>query len=243
MRAALATLTRLPVGAVEGTGVAAFGIVGALVGLAGVPTLLVLDGPLAPLGAILAVAAMALVTGALHLDGLADTADALMAPDPAHAERARKDPSLGVAGGIALATVVALDVTALTLISSALGGLVSGIVCVVAGACSRVIAVGIAWALRNRRSDGWGGDFARAVSLPALAVAVLTAAVIVALAAAWSGSVITTGALAGSVLGFGAAAWIVHARRQLDGDGLGAAVELTMSAVLVVTAVAAYRLS
>jgi adenosylcobinamide-GDP ribazoletransferase len=241
MRAALATLTRLPVRSVEGTGVAAFGIVGAIVGLAAVPSLIVLDGSLAPLGAILAVAAMAVITGALHLDGLADTADALMAPDPAHAERARKDPRLGVAGGIALVTVLGLDVAALALLSSAGGGFVAGLVCVVGGACSRVVAVAIPWAWCDRASDGWGGAFARGVGLPGLAVGGLTAATLVVLAAVAIGPLVAVGVLAGSGVGAGAAVWVIRARRQLDGDGLGAAVELTMTAVLVAAAVAAIR--
>jgi adenosylcobinamide-GDP ribazoletransferase len=242
MRAALSTLTRVPVGVVDGTGVAAFGIVGGVVGLAGALPMIALDGALAPVGAILAVAAMALVTGALHLDGLADTADALMAPDPAHAERARKDPSLGVAGGLVLIAVLALDVTALVLLAGARSGLVAGLTCVAAAACSRVIVVAVAWLARGRANDGWGGAFARSIRLPALMVAGLSTAVLVGLVAALVSPVVGVGAASGSALGLVVSGLVIRARRQLDGDGLGATVELTMAAILLATTIAADRI-
>ena len=74
----------------------------------------VLLGPSEPLlAAIAAIAVMALASGALHLDGLADTADALLAPDRARAEQARKDPAIGPGGAVALVLVLAAQVAAL----------------------------------------------------------------------------------------------------------------------------------
>src|SRR6266853_580866 len=89
--AALALLTRLPVRPRNGlaSGAAAFPVVGAVVGVAGLVPL-ILGAAVEPvLASLLAIAAMTALTGALHLDGLADTADALLAPDPTTAERAR----------------------------------------------------------------------------------------------------------------------------------------------------------
>ena len=87
MRAALGLLTRLPVHPTDArvSGAAAFPLAGTLVGLAGVVPLIPLATNEPLLGSLLAIAAMTVLTGALHLDGLADTADALMAPDPTQA--------------------------------------------------------------------------------------------------------------------------------------------------------------
>src|SRR5688500_7621088 len=78
--AALAFLTRVPVRAVDSrTGAAAFGLIGALMGVAACWPMVVFGPSLALVAAVLCVATLALVSGALHLDGLADTADALAA--------------------------------------------------------------------------------------------------------------------------------------------------------------------
>ncbi|HEY7737160.1 MAG TPA: adenosylcobinamide-GDP ribazoletransferase [Candidatus Limnocylindrales bacterium] len=240
MRAALATLTRFPVGGTIGTepGAAWFAVVGALVGVTGLVGLEVAR-PLPLLGALLAVGAMAIVTGGLHLDGLADTADALVAPDPATADRARKDPALGVAGGAALWMVLALEVVGLWSVSLGAGAFAAGIVCVTAGACSRAVAVAVARSARNRASDGWGGRFAREVTGRAAGVAAIAALGIVALATLATTPSIAAGALIGTAVGVTLGLWLVRARRQLDGDGLGAIVELTFCAIVVATALAA----
>jgi adenosylcobinamide-GDP ribazoletransferase len=114
-RAAVAFLTRLPVGGRELTGAGLsraalwFPAVGLLVGglMAGTRALanLVLDP--AP-ATVLALLAAILVTGGLHEDGLADAADAM----GAHATRDRKlailrDPRVGTYGALALIFAVA----------------------------------------------------------------------------------------------------------------------------------------
>ncbi len=111
LRAATTMLTRLPIRGDNGerTGAAAFGIVGGLIGLAGLIPLVGLGIAVPPIAAILAVAAITVVSGAVHLDGLADTADALMAVGPDGAERARTDPSVGVGGVVAIVLVLAVD--------------------------------------------------------------------------------------------------------------------------------------
>ena len=115
IRAALSMLTRIPVGAADDddTGAAAYGLVGALVGaIAAIPVAL-LAGAAPTLAAIVAVGTLAIVSGGLHLDGLADTADALLAPDRIRAEAARKDPAVGSGGVVALVLVLAAQVAAL----------------------------------------------------------------------------------------------------------------------------------
>src|SRR3954465_10897282 len=83
--AAIAFLTRLPVGRLVdldgddvGRGAPLFPLVGAALGAAVAGLAILLNGPLPALpSAAVAVAVGTLLTGALHLDALADTADAL----------------------------------------------------------------------------------------------------------------------------------------------------------------------
>ena len=242
IRAALALLTRLPVGPTDdmASGAAAFPVVGVLVGLAGaVP--IVLGGTLEPtVASLLAVAAMALVTGALHLDGLADTADALVAPGPIAAERARKDPAVGPGGVVSLILVLGTEVAALSSLVGSAGALTAGAALVVVAVVGRTLPV-VAAVLAGSRVEatGFGGWFAARVgrgdAIVAVVVAVLvTAGLVVATGSPW----LALGAFIGSGAGLAIAGAIVAGRRQLDGDGLGAIVELTVAATLVATAFA-----
>ena len=242
--AAVTMLTRLPIrgNAGTGTGAAAFGIVGALLGLVGMIPLIALGAVTAPVAAILAVALIAIVSGAVHLDGLADTADALMAVGPDGAERARTDPSVGVGGVIALIIVLGADVTSLALVTIDAGALVAGIVCVLAGTVSRVVPV----VLARRNGDqatttGLGAWFAARVTARSVWTAVGSALLVLLVAglALGGNAAVTVGAagvlggLGGLVLGAG----LVRARRQLDGDVLGATVELSFALTVIVAAV------
>jgi adenosylcobinamide-GDP ribazoletransferase len=102
--AAVAFLTRVPVGrwiALDGAdvarGAALFPVVGAGVGALGglVAAGLERSSPPFVAGAV-GIAACALVTGALHLDALADTADALGGVDRARALLIMRDPGGGL---------------------------------------------------------------------------------------------------------------------------------------------------
>jgi adenosylcobinamide-GDP ribazoletransferase len=63
--------------------------------------------------AVLAVTATALVTGAFHEDGLADTSDALGPHDRARALEVMRDSRIGTFGAVALWAMLTLKVTAL----------------------------------------------------------------------------------------------------------------------------------
>jgi adenosylcobinamide-GDP ribazoletransferase len=239
IRAALALLTRLPIPArVAGSsaGVAAFGIVGLLLGAAAALPVLALPG--APLvGAVLAVAILAILTGALHLDGLADTADALAAPDPGRAEVARKDPRIGAAGAVAVVLVVLLDVAAIAAISDRAGPVTAGLAVVTASALARGLVPVVARLAGVRvRPDGAGHWFAAASTRPATAAAVAVALAAAGVAAALAASppilVGTAGAVA---LVPAVGAWLRARRGALDGDLLGAVVELGAAVMLVTT--------
>jgi adenosylcobinamide-GDP ribazoletransferase len=92
-----------------------FPLIGVLVGLAVGGVWWLADRAWAPLvAAAVAVGTDAVLTGGLHLDGLADTADGLLAPmDREQRLRVLRDPAIGAFGGVALATVLLLRVAAL----------------------------------------------------------------------------------------------------------------------------------
>ncbi len=251
VRSALGLLTRIPIGSVvaDRPGAAAFGIVGAAVGGVAAIPLVLLGGPAGEpwLGAIAAVAMMALTTGALHLDGLADTADALLARDPAAAERARKDPAIGSGGAIALILVLGAETAALASLAGS-GPAIAGAALVAVAAVSRVVPV-VASRLLPASGDtaGLAGWFRDRISTGEVVVAVVTAALVVVGAgtltaaalegpAAWP---IVAGATAGLVLGLAAGAAIGAMRGGLDGDALGAAIEVSMVIGLAAAAVTA----
>jgi adenosylcobinamide-GDP ribazoletransferase len=127
VRAAVAFLTRLPVGATELTAArlskaaAWFPAVGLLVGgvMAGTRALTNLALDAAP-ATVLALVAAVLVTGALHEDGLADAADAM----GAHATRERKlailrDSRVGAYGALALIFALAFAIATLAALDDA----------------------------------------------------------------------------------------------------------------------------
>lgn len=246
---AIGLLTRVPVRFADPDrpGTAAFGIVGAGVGLLGAIPLVMLGGLAEPwLAAIGALAAMVVTTGALHLDGLADTADALLARDREAADRARKDPAAGSGGVIALVLALTAEIAALASLIVTTGPGVSALVLVAIASTSRVVPV-VAVLVRAPGDIGLAGWFAARVSPADAVLAVATAGLVVlaaaaavlGLAAPGSAWVVVAGAASALLVGLLVTAAIIGARGGLDGDGLGAAIELSMVAGLVAAAVVA----
>src|SRR4249919_1223005 len=162
--AAVAFLTRVPVarlvaldGADVARGAALFPLVGAAIGAAVGGTAYGFARVVPPLVAAgIALAVGALLTGALHLDGLADTADALGASSHDRALEIMRDHATGAYG----ATAIALD---LLVKGSALGGLAGQraviAYAIAAGALSRAVPVALGYALASVREDGAGAAF------------------------------------------------------------------------------------
>ena len=249
LRAAIAMLTRLPVGAVvDGRpGAAAFPLVGLGIGVAAAIPVAILGAAEPVLAGIAAVALMALASGALHLDAVADTADALMAPDPERAEAARRDPRIGSGGVVALILVVGAEVAAIASLAGSVAPVVAAATVVVAATVARVVPVVVVapWIGRASRSAGADGDvrhstsdwFAAQVGRGDAVVALAVSVVVVA--AAWfltSAPVVALGAVAGGIFGLLMALAIRSLRGRWDGDALGAAIELTGLTILVVSA-------
>jgi adenosylcobinamide-GDP ribazoletransferase len=241
VRAAFGLLTRLPVRVTEATGpgAAAFPLVGAVVGLVAAVPLVLLDLVGEPvLGAIAGVGLLAAVSGGLHLDGLADTADALIAPDAAGAERARHDPAVGPGGAVTLLLVLGAQVAALASVGTSSGALIVGAGLVAAGAVSRWLPVLAVATLHGRVArDGLGAWFGARVSAGDVLAGGVTAAIVVGLGAVLAGWPIGLAGLGGAAIGLAGTALIGGARGRLDGDGLGTSVEITMTATLVLLAV------
>lgn len=191
------------------------------------------------IAAVLAVAALAVLTRGLHLDGLADTADGLGSnKDPAGALAVMKASDIGPFGVITLIVALLLQV-------AAVGALVSGgpdhhavAILALAGATARVPVV---WACRS------GMPSARADGLGALVAGTLPGAA----AWVWAGTALWVGAVSGVLTDVGALRAVVavalallaagalleHCRRRfggMTGDVLGALVETAMTVALVV---------
>lgn len=192
------------------------------------------------LAATLAVIVLALLTGGLHLDGLADTADGLGSRRPgAEALAIMRRPDVGPMGVAALTLILLVQVTALAAVRP---GWPAAAAVVLAAATSRVAAVTAAGTtVRSARPDGFGALVAATTSRRAR-----TGAIVVLLAAAGAGAGAAGGPgqaarwLAAALAGL-LAAWLLRriATRRLGGmtgDVFGALIEVSTAAVLLVLA-------
>lgn len=190
-------------------------------------------GPLAV--AAVAVGVLALGSRALHLDGLADTADGLTASyDRDRALAVMRTGDVGPAGAVALVIVLGAQVAALASLATSTGGacLAGVLVCVSRIALPLLAVEGV----RAARPEGLGATVAGSVP-PSIAVAVVAAAASVTAAA----TSLTGGNPAQGLAALAVAVLVVVAlgyrcvRRLggITGDVLGAGVELALAALLV----------
>ena len=159
LRAAMSFLTVLPVANADGSpgerlGRAYFPAIGALVGLAAAAVFVVTSAIATPLlAAAAAVATLSALTGAIHLDGLADSADGLLARgDVARRLEVMRDPRLGSYGVTAIVLVLVLEVAALSSMSPARA--IAALV--IAGALSRLATLSVLVFTPYVRSTGLG---------------------------------------------------------------------------------------
>ena len=243
LRLAFGLLTVLPAGSVAAdrrsarTAVLAAPLVGLVLGglawAAGALLDLLGTDPL--LSAVAAVGALAVLTRALHLDGLADLADGLGSSRPTEqALEVMRRSDAGPFGVVTLGLVLLAQVAAL---AQAWAAGLGAPALLVSAATARLA---LPWACRTgvpaARPDGLGALVAGTVPLPAAAAVTIAGAL---LAAAY-------GALSGDALGYGAAvlagvgAAVLLLRRAVarlggvTGDVLGALVETAATASLVV---------
>jgi len=252
LRTALGLFTVIPVKAGPGIGrddaaraVLWLPVVGALLAVPAGGVLLAVQAggqatPRRLLAAALALGVLALLTGGLHLDGLADTVDGLGSRRPrdeALAIMRRSD--VGPFGVAALLFVILIQVAALATISPRWPSVAALAAAVVTGRVAVVLATGPGSAAA--RPDGFGALVAGATAAPARVAAGVALIAVVGAAAAlgwgWPGAVRGVAAVAAGLL----AAGLLRraAKRRLGGmtgDVFGALIEVSTTTVLLVLA-------
>jgi adenosylcobinamide-GDP ribazoletransferase len=235
LAAATAFLTRVPVGRlveVDGRAVARaaplYPLIGAAVGALAGAVVDVLAGPLpAWTAATTGVGLAVLLTGGMHLDALADTADALGGTTRERRLEIMRDHAIGSFGVVALVLVLVLEISLLAELGARDLALVSF---AAAGALSRWSALPIAFALPYTRDEGQGRSLTTGISLVAVLLGLAVAAAIATITLG-SGAAAALGGAAGIALVLG-----LFYRRWLGGitgDALGAATALAQTACLI----------
>jgi adenosylcobinamide-GDP ribazoletransferase len=198
-----------------------FPLVGALVGL-GLATLdaLLVSVFSLPLRCGLVIAAMAAITGALHLDGVIDTFDGIFAGGGTEQRLAiMRDPRAGAFGVVAVVTLLLLQYTALI----SLEGTIRTVALVLGPCFGRWAIVQATSCFDYARPSGLGRDFTNALTpRHAMLAWVLTAVI------AWAASGTVGLAMFGLVLVVvhAAAAWMASRLGGLTGDTYGTLCEL-----------------
>ncbi|HYJ69712.1 MAG TPA: adenosylcobinamide-GDP ribazoletransferase [Nocardioidaceae bacterium] len=237
IRLAIGFLTRIPVGRVADASLTAsaayFPLVGGLVGVIGLAFWwlgAVTLGPLA--GAVVGVLATVVVTGALHEDGLADTADGLWGGATSKRRLAiMRDSRIGTYGVIAISGDLLLRIALLAPIDS------DNVV-----TAARILVVGHVWGLvaplvlaatlPPARTDGQGVRLGAPTAAGSAIAAVTVAAVTIGLVGQWAPIVMAAAAVALTGV------WRLALRRigGVTGDIHGAGVVVTNLAVAIVVA-------
>ncbi len=237
--AAFSFLTVLPFGRLvklDGRDVARgsvlFPVVGAAIGALTGGIAFGLADRLSPLlAAALAVAVGVMVTGALHLDGLADCADGFGGRTPADRLRIMRDHTIGTYGGSALLLDLLIRVCAVATVARTRDAVLFSIA---AGALSRVGGPLLSiWLPYAQAQPGAGEALNSHPSQPRAAAALVVAAVIAFLAIPSTGNYAAAIATAGVLIGV--VGWTARQRLGgVTGDVMGATSELIELAVLVV---------
>ncbi|MGH3713462.1 MAG: adenosylcobinamide-GDP ribazoletransferase [Micromonosporaceae bacterium] len=245
VRLALTTFTVAPIraGAVDrrtaGIAMSLAPLVGALLGAlaAGVALLLTLVGTPPLLAAVVVVAAGVLATRALHLDGLADTLDALGSyRGPERAREIMKQPDVGPFGVVGIVLALFAQVAAVSALLTRPPLVVLGALVLAAATARLAVTFGCAYGVPAARPEGLGATVAGTVPWPVPAAwlwLLVLAAVAVFPDRPWHGPLaVLAGLAAGGLL-----TW--HAVRRvggITGDVLGATLELTATITLLALA-------
>ncbi len=214
-------------GALSRDAIAWFPAIGLLIGavLVAVDRLTAWTFPML-LAALLTVTTWKLITGGLHLDGLADCLDALGGHDAAHRLTIMRDSRIGAFGAIGLILFLLMELAAVAELAPA----PRWRALLVAPVVARAMPALLARLFPPARSEGQGARFQADVQPLSMAV-VLGCALVVAVAVLGAAGIV---AVAAAALASVAVGRFMSARLGgVTGDVLGAAVELSELAVLL----------
>lgn len=170
---------------------------------------------------VMAIAAIAAITGGMHLDGLADTFDALLSGRGRDEKLAiMRDPHIGSMGVVALTFAILLKVSLLVSVPARLTAPAIILMCV-SGRWSMVISLSL---FPYARQDGKAAIFAAARSAGQFTIATVTAIAVAAIAFGLRGL-----AAVGAVGAFAylASAGVKRKLGGITGDTVGAVGELS----------------
>ncbi len=247
LRTAVGFLTRVPMGETEGVlarAVGWFPAVGALIGLAQGLVLVTANLLVDPLlAAVLSVAVSTLITGAFHLDGIADVADAFGGGWTREQRMAiLKDSRLGTYGTATVVIVVLIEVAALATIVER-PALEAVVAVIAAHSVSRAAAVVTMRVARPATVDGLAAAYVAEAGPASLSLASAVAgAILVGLAMLMGGGSVAVGVTVAAVVlavAMTTTAMIILANRKIGGitgDVLGSVQQLGALATLVVMA-------
>lgn len=232
----MSLLTRIPArGDAEGERTVPWlPVVGALIGATAAGTYAAASLALAPLpSATLAIVAGILVTGALHEDGLADTADAFGARvDRERTLEIMKDPHNGTFGVLALAASVLARIAAV----AGMGPLSAAVALPAAHALGRSTSALLMWLLPSAAPDGLGAHYSSRVARRHAGAAVATAVIVAAaLMGAWALAAIAVAGVCAAIAG----SLALRRIGGITGDVLGAAEQLAEIGILLLGAAVA----
>lgn len=175
---------------------------------------------------LLTVAAWKVLTGGLHLDGLADCLDGLAGRDPERRLAIMRDSRIGTFAAVGLILVLLVDVAAL----AEMGADRRWRMVVVAPVVARATPLVLARLFPPARRDGQGAAFQAGVGRAASALGVSLASLASGVLLGWFGLAATAaGVLAALLVGAGLASRL----GGITGDVLGAGVEIAELAVLL----------
>jgi adenosylcobinamide-GDP ribazoletransferase len=218
-----------PAGAL-GRAAAWFPVVGAALGVA----LLVVDHALARLFpgllvALLTVTVWKVLTGGLHLDGLADCLDALGGRTPEQRRVILRDSRIGTFGAVGLILFLMIEIVAL----AGMAPDVRWRALLAAPAIGRATPPVLARLFSAARLEGQGAGFAAHVGRLAAAGAVAIALAVALVALREAGA---AGVVAGFAAALAAARFLGRRLDGITGDVMGAGVELAELAALLTVA-------
>lgn len=182
------------------------------------------------LAGLLTVTAWKLVTGGLHLDGLADCLDGLGGRDAEHRLAIMRDSRIGAFGAIGLILFLLLEIGAVVELPPGVRARTLLVVPVIARATPSLLAL----LFPAAKSEGFGAAFSASVGRRAAPIALAIALLVAATALRSLGVVVLAVALLSAVA---VARFVATRVAGITGDVLGAAIEVAeLAGLLTVSA-------